>query len=120
MGEVRTVNEIIVSALRPFGLPIAENLYEGKEKEYFTYNFADDRGADFGDNKPNADVAYMQVHYICPLKKSYADMRRQIRQALTDAGATWAQVTDLSDLSERLRHLVFEFEIENNYEVEGM
>ena len=114
----QSVNAIIVRALSSFSLPVAENLYEGKNAEYFTYNFADDRGADFGDNAPQADIAYMQVHYICPLHQSYAEMKKRIRQALVDAGATWPEVTDASDMAERLRHLVFEFEIENHYEVE--
>ena len=114
------INKIIVSALKPIGLPVAERLYEGKKDEYIVFNLTDDRGQDFGDDRPHADVAYLHVHYICPWSASYHDKRRQIRQALFDAGATWPEVSDLSDEAERVRHFVFEFEIENLYELEGI
>ena len=114
------VNKIIVSALRPFGLPIAENLYEGKEKKYFTYNFADDRMEDAGDDTAQAYVAYLQIHYFCPMSDSYADMKRSIRRALIGAGFTPPSVVDASDTADRTRHLVFECEIENEFEMEDM
>ena len=113
-----TVNKIIVTALRSLGLPIAERLYEGEKTEYITFNFADDQGLDFGDDVPGADVAYMQVHYFCPYSKDYKSIKRQIRQMLQNAGFTWPEVTDASDDSERIRHFVYECEIENTYELE--
>ena len=113
-----SVNKIITAALKPFGLPVAENLYEGTKKEYITYNYADDAVGDMGDDVPQAYVAYMQVHYFCPLDKSYADMKRRIRKALINAGFTPPEVVDASDLADRTRHLVFECDIENEYELE--
>ena len=113
------VNKIIISALRPFGLPIAENLYTGTGKEYFTFNFADDSAGDLGDDEPQAYVAYVQIHYFCPLNASYADMKRRIRAALVSAGFSAPSVTDASDLDERVRHLVFECDIENEYDLES-
>ena len=113
-----SVNKIIVSALRSFNLPVAENLYEGKANEYFYYNFADDALGDSGDDLPQAYVAYLQIHYVCPMSKSYADMKRRIRKALVDAGFTAPEVTDASDTTDRLRHLVFECSIENEYDME--
>jgi hypothetical protein len=112
------VNKIIIAALKPFGLPVAENIYEGTKKEYFTFNYADDAVGDMGDDVPQAYVAYMQIHYFCPLEKSYADMKRRIRKALIAAGFTPPEVVDASDLADRTRHLVFECDIENEYELE--
>ena len=113
-----TMNKMIVAALKPFGLPIAEVLYAGAEKEFFTYNLAADFAADNGDNLPQAYVASIQVHYICPWEKPYADMRRRIRKALICAGATPPSIADASDPAERIRHFVFEFELENDYDLE--
>lgn len=113
-----TVNKMIVSALRPFDLPIAETLYEGSAKEFFAYSIALDFVADTGDDLPQAYVASIQVHYICPWEKPYADMRRRIRKALICAGATPPSIADASDPAERIRHLVFEFELENDYDLE--
>ena len=114
-----SINKIIVSALRPFGLPVAENLYEGTAKEFLTYNYADDREGDAGDDEPQAYVASVQIHYFCPLNASYTDMKRRIRRTLVDAGFTAPEVTDASDTADRVRHLVFECEIENEYDLES-
>ena len=111
-----SVNKIIVSALRPFGLPIADTLYKGEKDEYFVYVLADDAVGDTGDDIAQAYVSYMQIHYICPLAKSYTDMKRRIRRALEDADFTSPKVTDASGTE---RHLVFECNIENKYEMEG-
>lgn len=113
-----TVNKIITTALKSLGLPIAERLYEGKATEYITFNWADDRAVDFGDDVPEADVAYMQIHYVCPWNKDYKSTKRSIRQLLHSAGFTWPEVTDVSEEASRLRHFVFECEIENFYELE--
>ena len=114
-----SVNKIIVTALRPFGLPVAENLYTGTGKEYFTYNYADDSVGDLGDDLPQAYVASMQIHYFCPLNNSYAGMKRRIRAALVAAGFTPPTVTDASDTTDKIRHLVFECGIENEYDLES-
>lgn len=113
-----TVNKMIVSALRPFDLPIAEALYEGSAKEFFTYNIALDFVADTGDDLPQAYVASIQVHYICPWEQSYTEMKERIRKRLICAGATPPDVKDVSDPPERIRHLVFEFELINDYALE--
>lgn len=113
-----SVSKIITTALKPFNLPVAENLYEGKKDEYFTFNYADDSAEDTGDDEAQAYVAYMQIHYICPMDKSYLQKKKLIRRALISAGFTPPSVQDVTDTADRLRHLVFECEIENEYEME--
>ena len=114
-----SMNKIVVAALSGFKLPVAENIYEGTAASYFVYNYADDILADAGDDDPQAYVASMQIHYICPLQQSYSDMKRRIRKALIDAGFTPPEVTDASDTADRTRHLVFECEMENIYDLES-
>lgn len=113
------LNRRIVSALSSFGLPIAETLYEGTAPSYFVYSIVYDVAGDTGDDVPQTYVATVQIHYICgALNASYAVMRRRIRQALVDAGFTAPEVTDMSDIKDKIRRLVFECEIENNYDIE--
>ena len=45
-------------------------------------------------------------------------MKRRIIQTLLAAGFTAPEVTDMSDEAEKIRRLVFECEIENNYNLE--
>ena len=115
----RSVQEQILAALKPFGIPIAENLYEGTATEFFSYNIALDSAADHGDNLPQAYVASIQVHYVCPWNEPYQDMKRLIRKALLFAGCTAPEVADMSDTKDRIRHLIFECEIENDYDLEA-
>ena len=112
------IQKKIIDALKPFGLPISETLYEGTEKEFFSYVISLDTAADHGDNRPQAYVASIQVHYVCPWNDIYADMKRLIRKALIFAGCTAPEVVDMSDPKDRIRHLIFECELENEYDLE--
>ncbi|MDO5346554.1 MAG: phage tail protein [Lachnospiraceae bacterium] len=112
-----TVNEIIKKALTPFGIPITADFFGGGAKEYFTFNYADDRAAGFGDDEPLQVVAYMQIHYFAPMEKDYLSIKKKIRKALFNAGFTYPDVTDATVLSDGIRHLVFECEIENEDEL---
>ena len=39
--------EKIITAIEPFGFPHAPDVYREKAPRWFTYNYADDYGADF-------------------------------------------------------------------------
>lgn len=112
-----TVNETIIKALTPFGIPITPDFFGGDKKEYFTFNYADDRAEEFGDNAPLNVVAYMQIHYFAPMNKDYLTVKKKVRKALFDAGFTYPDVTDATITEDRIRHLVFECEIENEDEL---
>lgn len=118
-----SVNKMITAALTPFGFPVAEKLYRGKKDRYFVYNITDDNPEDAGDDTVQAYVAYVQIQYVCPVDESYTDIKRRIRKALINAGFTPPSVDDVSDLTdqvetERIRRLVFETSIENEYDME--
>ena len=106
----------IWSALKPLGLPMHPHLYEGTEDRYITYNYTDDRGADYGDDVPDCNLVSVQVHYVAPLDESPTQMKQAIRSALFAAGFTYPVIIDQSDAQntvERkssLTHLIFECE----------
>lgn len=114
-----SVNKIIVRTLRQFDLPVSDSLYEGTKDEYFTYVLTEDSAEDMGDDLPMAYVTDVQIHYICPWTKSYSEMKRQIRAALVQAGFSPPEVSDYSDSKERIRHLIFECNIENEFDLES-
>lgn len=111
-----TVNEKIVMALSQFKIPIETDFSGGSEEEYFTFNYASDRAENFGDDKPLNAVASMQIHYFLPVKKDYLSVKKQIRNALFAAGFTYPVVTHLTE-DKKIRHLIFECEIENDDEL---
>lgn len=111
-----TVNQILIDALSPLGIPVTPDFNGGGAKEYITFNCVDDSGAVFGDDAPILDVALMQIHYFLPLNKDYLGTRKKIRRRLFEAGFTFPEVEELTE--ETKRHIIFECEIENNYEME--
>lgn len=111
-----TVNEKIIEALRPLDIPVTPDFNGGGAKEYITFNYADDSAGAFGDDAPLFDVAYMLIHYYLPLEKDYLETKRTIRRLLFEAGFTFPNVTELTE--EAKRHIIFECEIENEYEME--
>lgn len=111
-----TVNEIIINALSPFGLSIDPNFDGGGKEEYITFNYADDTGECFADDAPTCVVAYMQIHYFLPIEKNYLQKKKELRNALFDAGFTYPEVTVLTE--GKTRHIIFECEIENEDEME--
>ena len=113
-----TYQEMITSALASLEIPIAEKLYEGKKNEFITFNLADSQAEDFGDNDELSLVYYVQIHYVCPWETDYTNKVKHIRKALKGAGFTYPELTDLSDSAERIRHLVFECSVENNFDLE--
>ncbi len=64
------------------------------------------------------DVAYMQIHYFLPANKDYLENKKKIRKALLGAGFTYPEVSVLMEPGNKERHIVFECEIENEYEQE--
>lgn len=107
-----STNNIIMGALKKFGYPVVPDLYMGSDQRYFTFNYADDRGANFGDNEPQCTISYIQVHFFLLLNENYLELKKSIRESLFEAGFTYPQVTILTERDNGLRHLVFECEME--------
>lgn len=111
-----TVNEKIIVALRPLGITVTPDFFGDGEKEYITFNYADDRAEEFGDDRPLGVVAYMQIHYFLPIEKDYLSNKKEIRRLLFSAGFTYPEVTELTE-GKTTRHLIFECEIPNDDEL---
>lgn len=107
-----TTFEKIVGALKQFGLPYAPDVYKGSEKRWITYNYADDYGDVFADDDPYVTINSVQVHLFLPLNEPFTTWKKQIRQALFDAGFTWPEITIQIEDEEKIRHLIFECDIE--------
>ena len=95
-------------ALKPLGITIRPDLQTGSEKEFITYNYASDRGTEYGDDTPAGNLVDIQVHYCNDLSAPYSAVKAIIRKALDEAGFTYPSVTEQN--TETRRHLVFECE----------
>ena len=104
-------NRAIINALKPFGYPCKPDCYNGDAKKYFTFNPADERGEDFGDNEPGCILVNMQIHFFLPLGENHITEKKKIREALFAAGFTYPVVTELIETENNVRHIVYECDI---------
>jgi hypothetical protein len=117
------VNSTIVSALSPAGYPVEPMSYTGKEKKYFIFNYADDRGEVFADNEPQIDVASIQIHFFCPgspanSKFNYKTVIQQTRVRLLKAGFSYPVITEIYEKETGTNHIIFECSIDGQSETE--
>lgn len=106
--------EKIIKAIAPFGFPYAPDVYTGEAERYFVYNYADERGAIYGDDVPLETVASVQVHLYLPWKEDFISLKNKVRKSLLREGFTYPEVTNIKD--EDKRHIIFECEIEEELE----
>lgn len=110
--------EVIRGIAESEGLPaymdqyIPEHYPGKKQSRYVTYNVADDRGSLFGGDTASECVLSMQIHLYLPVPEEYMAMVKRMRQALSEAGFTWPVITVYIEEDHRLRHIIFECEIE--------
>ena len=113
-----TTNQKIIGALKPFNRPVMPHLYdeeeEKREKEYFTFNYADDRAVEFADDAPTHTVHYMQIHLFLPLDVNNLKLKKEVRNALFQAGFTYPAITMQPENNKM--HIIFECEIEEERE----
>lgn len=103
-----TVNQRIIKALERFGYPVKPDIYTGKEDRYFTFQYVDNRGADFGDGIPQCNKIDLQVHFFLPIKENYLKIRKEIRDALFMERFTYPSITEFVEPENEIRHLIFE------------
>ncbi len=100
-----SIESRIDTALTSFGYPIKADTYKGDEKTYFVFNL-DTFGDDHGDNKPQHEIALIQVHFFCPVGVNSVLTRKSIKKKLFQAGFGYPGMTDASD--DTGQHWVFE------------
>lgn len=94
------------------------SLVGGGNSEYITFNYVKDGAELFADNQPVEDISLMQIHYFLPSTKDYLEAKRKIRRVILEEGGTYPDVTVLMEPDNKTRHIVFECEFENDYDME--
>ena len=92
--------------------------FGGGNSEYITFNYVKDGAELFADDQPIEDISSMQIHYFLPSTKDYLEAKRKIRRAILEEGGTYPDVTVLMEPDNKTRHIVFECEFENDYDME--
>ncbi len=102
-----TLNQRIIQALKPLGLPVVPDVDTLHRPRCLVFNY-DLIPAQPADNRPTWYKALIQVHLYLPLGNDGRELRRQVMEALVDAGMTWPEIIDATD--DETQHKVFECE----------
>lgn len=116
--------EKIQQIAKDLGIKAWPDVYSGKDADrperWITYNFSYNHGALFADDRPNAVVHSVQVHLFLPASKNFLSIQNEIRDRMFEAGFTFPIITVFIDDittantgTNRLRHIIFEAEIED-------
>lgn len=111
-----SIDERIRNALLPFGIPVENTVYQGKEKRYYTFQYSS-VGEDFGDDAPSHERFLVQIHLFAPLSENITKLIKKAKRALAAAGFTWPEVTNADD--EDGHHRVFECEASEGIDLDG-
>lgn len=107
------MNKRITDIVRPY----SENVYRGVNTDedvkynYFVWNYADDRGGNYADDKPQTEEIAVQVHWYVKKDFNFEKQKRELRKSFLAAGFTYPSVTELYENETGLRHIIFETEI---------
>ena len=101
-----SVDARIKSAVDSFGFPVENSVYHGQAEEYLVFNYFT-LPRTFGDDEPEHEEYFIQLHYFAPLRKNILEMKRQIKRAIVEAEFSYPSTVDASD--NEARHIVFEF-----------
>lgn len=121
MYAYQAIQQALAALAQKNGWPLEPDVYDGDAVTYITYNEADNRPSEFGDDDPLYRTVSLQIHFFTPLykpgtkkKTNFLPHREAIRQALYAGGITYPEVTVLADTEQDQQasvwHIVFECE----------
>lgn len=100
-----SLNQQIITALAPVGLPVRPHWDTGQLERCITFQY-NLIPAHFAGNRPLCRRALIQVHLFLPLGENGLETRRALAAALAAGGFDWPEEVDASDGEGQ--HFVFE------------
>jgi len=108
-----SIEERIVQAMAPFGLPCVHPNYDGEEKAFLTFNISA-VPMNFADDAPLHEKWIIELHLFAPVAQNTRKLRKQIRRAIFEAGFTYPDQVDASEAYKKAdgseQHIIFDFE----------
>lgn len=104
------VKEILANTLKEFG-PIAFCIYKGSKETYLTFNYEDERGVGYADDRPEYERNYIQVHFFTPYSAYKDVIKKSIKAALSRISSVTKTFTTKEEET-NLMHIVFSIELD--------
>ncbi len=81
---MKEINAKMIGLEAVTGLPVEEGDYGGDAKEYIVYDYADQRGGLFGDDRAVTIESEMQIRVVLKKQTEYDDIKDNIWEYLED------------------------------------
>lgn len=108
-----SIEERVVQVAKQFGLPCAHPNYDGEEKTFLTFNISV-VPMNYADDGPEHEKWLIELHLFAPVGQNTRRLRKELRQAIFDAGFTYPDQTDASEAYKKTdgseQHIIFDFE----------
>lgn len=100
-----SIEERVINALSPLGLPVVPNLYDGEELAYIVINYSEYPEL-YGDDTPEMIRNIIQVHLFLPHGWNPTALKKRLRKALATVFDNYPSTVNASDSVGQ--HYVFE------------
>lgn len=100
-----SIEERVINALSPLGLPVAPNRYDGEELAYVVFNYSEYPEL-YGDDYPELLRNILQVHLYLPHGWNPVQLKKRLRRELVKVCDNYPETVNASDGDSQ--HYVFE------------
>lgn len=107
-----TVCEKLCDILKPMNLPIAEGVYKGPAKEYFTFNIFSEHTVLFADDESIEEVSELYLHYFT--KDSMHGNKTKIKKLLRNNDVNVIDIETLREKDTGYTHVIFQLQLIND------
>lgn len=105
------LNPKLIEIGTQMGLPVAQDIYEGKADKYITFTYEDERSGLDADNGWDETTVQMQVQLITPVKYNYFAYKDQLKTLLEQYDFSVERIqswlTDTLTGTDRVRQTIF-------------
>ena len=101
------INQLIISALAPLGVPVSNLKYSGTATTYITFFCYNEQGEAWAENKEIATGFYMQVDVWS--KGDFTAIVEQVKTLLESAGLARKYATEMYENDTQIYHKAMRF-----------
>lgn len=114
---VAKTNELLEEILKTAAnLPVKYYEYESINPEYIVYNEEAEQPVDYGDNHPQSDVIWWQVHIFAPRSSDFRGIKNKVKEALQKNDFTVTDIVTLYEKETKTIHVVISCHAEEGEE----
>lgn len=99
---------------KEIGIEVEQDEYSGTNGIYFVFQYEDERGTLFGDNKPLEDTCYIQLKLYTPKDFNYFELKKMTRDYFESSGffisSIFTYLEKVTINAEKMRCTVFKLE----------